>query len=56
MTDKLTSTPATLIELAGGQFDAVDWSNCAIVFIDYQNEYVDGAMPLGQAGANARTG
>ena len=53
MTNKLTSTPATLLELAGGQFDALDWSNCAIVFIDYQNEYVDGAMPLGQAGANA---
>ena len=53
MTNKFTSTPATLLELAGGQFDALDWSNCAIVFIDYQNEYVDGAMPLGQAGANA---
>ena len=53
MTKELTSTPATLLELAGGQFDALDWSNCAIVFIDYQNEYVDGAMPLGQAGANA---
>lgn len=47
------STPSTLLELAGGKFDALDWSNCAIVFIDYQNEYVDGAMPLGQAGANA---
>ncbi len=53
MTNKLTSTPATLLELAGGQFDALDWSNCAIVFIDYQNEYVNGAMPLEQAGANA---
>ncbi|MEZ7501784.1 cysteine hydrolase family protein [Psychrobacter sp. Arc29] len=48
-----TSTPATLLELAGGQFDTLDWSNCAIVLIDYQNEYVDGAMPLGQAGAKA---
>ncbi|MDN5891125.1 MAG: cysteine hydrolase [Psychrobacter sp.] len=47
------STPSTLLELAGGKFDALDWSNCAIVFIDYQNEYVDGAMSLGQAGANA---
>ena len=51
--NKTTSTPATLLELAGGTFDTLDWSNCAIVLIDYQNEYVDGAMPLGQAGANA---
>lgn len=47
------STPATLLELAGGQFDTLDWSNCAVVLIDYQNEYIDGAMPLGQAGTNA---
>ena len=47
------STPSTLLELAGGEFDTLDWSNCAIVFIDYQNEYVDGAMPLGQAGSKA---
>ena len=47
------STPSTLLELAGGKFDTLDWSNCVIVLIDYQNEYVDGAMPLGQAGTNA---
>lgn len=47
------STPSTLLELAGGQFDTLDWSNCAVVFIDYQNEYIDGAMPLGQAGSRA---
>ena len=47
------STPSTLLELAGGQFDAIDWSNSALVLIDYQNEYVDGAMPLGEAGAKA---
>ena len=47
------STPSTLLELAGGEFETLDWSNCAIVFIDYQNEYVDGAMPLGQAGSKA---
>ena len=51
--NKTTSTPATLLELAGGTFDTLDWSNCAIVLIDYQNEYVDGAMPLGQAGTKA---
>ncbi|WP_367109047.1 cysteine hydrolase family protein [uncultured Psychrobacter sp.] len=47
------STPLTLLELAGGKFDALDWSNCVMVFIDFQNEYVDGAMPLGEAGAKA---
>ncbi|MGM8910411.1 cysteine hydrolase family protein [Psychrobacter sp. 1U1] len=47
------SNPSTLLELAGGEFDTLDWSNCAIVFIDYQNEYVDGAMPLGQSGSKA---
>ena len=51
--NKTTSLPSTLLELAGGSFDTLDWSNCAIVLIDYQNEYVDGAMPLGQAGAKA---
>ena len=51
--NKMTSTPSTLLELAGGTFDALDWSNCALVLIDYQNEYVDGAMPLGDAGAKA---
>lgn len=47
------STPSTLLELAGGQFAPLDWSNCALVLIDYQNEYVDGAMPLGQTGTKA---
>ena len=54
MNEKLTNeTPPTLLELAGGTFDTLDWSNCAVVLIDYQNEYVDGAMPLGDAGATA---
>jgi len=48
-----TSTPSTLLQLAGGEFETLDWSNCALVLIDYQNEYVNGAMPLGQAGADA---
>ncbi len=47
------SIPSTLLGLAGGQFNELDWSNCAIVFIDFQNEYVDGAMPLGAAGSKA---
>ena len=47
------SIPSTLLGLAGGQFNELDWSNCAIVMIDFQNEYVDGAMPLGDAGSKA---
>lgn len=47
------SNPLTLLELAGGQPAKLDWSNCAVVFIDFQNEYVDGAMPLGDLGAMA---
>ena len=47
------SIPSTLLGLAGGQFNEIDWSNCAIVMIDFQNEYVDGAMPLGNAGSKA---
>ncbi|SNT71153.1 cysteine hydrolase family protein [Psychrobacter sp. LV10R520-6] len=47
------SVPSTLLELAGGQSATIDWSNCAIVLIDFQNEYVDGAMPLGDAGSKA---
>lgn len=47
------SIPSTLLGLAGGQLNEMDWSNCAIVMIDFQNEYVDGAMPLGDAGSKA---
>ena len=47
------SIPSTLLGLAGGQFNEINWSNCALVMIDFQNEYVDGAMPLGDAGSKA---
>ncbi|TXD96816.1 cysteine hydrolase [Psychrobacter frigidicola] len=47
------STPSTLLKLGGGEFGTVNWSNCALVLIDFQNEYVDGAMPLGELGASA---
>ena len=47
------SIPSTVLGLAGGQFNELDWSKCAIVMIDFQNEYVDGAMPLGDAGSKA---
>lgn len=47
------SQPSTLLELSGGQPATLDWSNCVLVLIDYQNEYVNGAMALGQSGAAA---
>ena len=47
------SIPSTLLELGGGQSGTLDWSKCAIVFIDFQNEYVNGKMPLGEAGTKA---
>ena len=47
------STPSTLLELGGGEYGTVDWSNCVLVLIDFQNEYVDGKMPLGKAGTQA---
>lgn len=49
------STPSTLLELSGAEFPTLEWSNCALVFIDYQNEYVDGAMPLDHLGEAAST-
>lgn len=50
-----TSSPTTptLLELGGGEPGTLDWSNCALVLIDFQNEYVDGAMPLGELGKAA---
>lgn len=48
-----SSTPSTLLELAGGQYNSLDWSNCAVVFIDFQNEYVNGVMALGDVGTAA---
>ncbi|BCB44989.1 isochorismatase [Vibrio alginolyticus] len=40
----------TLRTIAGLQEQKVDWSNAAVIFIDYQNEYVDGVLSLGKAG------
>ena len=47
------SVPSTLLELAGAESGSVDWPNCTLVLIDFQNEYVDGKMPLGELGASA---
>lgn len=43
----------TLRNIANLQEHIVDWNNASVLFIDYQNEYVDGALSLGKAGTIA---
>ncbi|MGY3961841.1 isochorismatase family protein [Aeromonas popoffii] len=43
----------TLRNIAGLQEHKVDWNNASVLFIDYQNEYVDGVLSLGKAGKTA---
>lgn len=40
------TTPKTLLELAGVRLEAPSLADAALVLIDYQNEYVSGALPL----------
>jgi nicotinamidase-related amidase len=43
----------TLRKIAGLHDHEIDWNNASVLFIDYQNEYVDGTLSLGDAGAAA---
>ncbi|MFA1563115.1 isochorismatase family protein [Aliivibrio fischeri] len=43
----------TLRNISGLQDNIVDWNNAAVLFVDYQNEYVDGILSLGKAGKTA---
>ncbi|MCC8381768.1 cysteine hydrolase family protein [Xenorhabdus sp. PB30.3] len=43
----------TLLELVGAPEKTLDWNKAALVLIDLQKEYSDGALPLGKAGKNA---
>lgn len=45
--------PMTLLNMAGASDGVVDWKDCSLVLIDYQNEYLDGALPLKSAGETA---
>ncbi len=40
------STPTTLLEMAGARLIPPALADCAVVMIDCQREYVDGALPL----------
>lgn len=40
----------TLRNISGLQEHIVDWNNAAVLFVDYQNEYIDGILSLGKAG------
>ncbi len=42
----MSDTPKTLLSLAGASFSHVDLGAAALVMIDCQNEYRDGALPL----------
>ena len=43
----------TLRNIAGLKEHKVNWNSAAVLFIDYQNEYVDGLLSLGKAGVRA---
>ncbi|MDW6092841.1 isochorismatase family protein [Vibrio rhizosphaerae] len=43
----------TLRNIAGLPDHQIDWPNAAVLFVDYQNEYVDGILSLGEAGMTA---
>lgn len=45
--------PMTLLDMAGAPNEVADWKECALVLIDYQNEYLDGALPLKTTGEEA---
>jgi len=40
------TTPKTLLEMAGAKLSPPDWNAAALVLVDCQREYVDGALPL----------
>ncbi|OOF14559.1 MULTISPECIES: isochorismatase family cysteine hydrolase [unclassified Salinivibrio] len=43
----------TLRDIAGASNCKVNWESVAVIFIDYQNEYIHGALPLGKSGEKA---
>jgi len=42
--------PQTLLEISGVAPQTIDWSQCALILIDYQHEYTDGKLKLGKPG------
>jgi nicotinamidase-related amidase len=41
------NTPKTLLEIAGAPTQAIDWPQAAVIMIDFQQEYTDGVLALG---------
>ncbi|WP_428623938.1 cysteine hydrolase family protein [Sedimenticola sp.] len=41
------NTPKTLLEIAGAPPRSVDWSQAAVILVDFQQEYLNGALNLG---------
>lgn len=42
------NTPKTLLEIAGAPAQTIDWSQAALIMIDFQQEYTDGVLGLGK--------
>ncbi|MBD2783204.1 cysteine hydrolase [Xenorhabdus sp. DI] len=47
------NSPKTLLEISGAPQKILDWDKAALVLIDFQKEYSDGALQLGEQGKKA---
>lgn len=47
------SQPKSLLEIAGAKPNSIDWSNAALILIDYQKEYTEGELSLGDKTASS---
>lgn len=47
------STPKTLLEIAGASEQTIDWSQAALIMIDFQQEYTQGTLSLGETSGPA---
>ncbi len=47
------SQPETLLEISGVKPQPVDWTKSVLILIDYQHEYVDGKLDLGEPGVES---
>ncbi|MBD2798426.1 isochorismatase family protein, partial [Xenorhabdus sp. 18] len=49
------NAPKTLLEIIGVPEKKLDWNKAALVLIDFQKEYSDGVLSLGESGQKAVT-
>ncbi|PHM61659.1 cysteine hydrolase family protein [Xenorhabdus ishibashii] len=49
------NSPKTLLEISGAPKKNLDWNKAALVLIDFQREYSDGVLQLGEQGQEAIT-